>query len=157
MGQARKNLQLHTVFLGHFNRAIVEHLCAKCRKLEHFIIGNRIQFGGAGNLARISRVNAVDIFIKLAFIRFQNRRDRNGAGIASAAAERGHIAELVHTLKSRNHNDIVFIQLRFQPVGINALDAGGTISGIGFEASLPAQQRNNRVSKLFNRHGKQRD
>ena len=71
------------IFFSHFNRAVIQHLRAQRRKLQHLVIR-----------------------IDLAQIGVHGSRNGHRARIAAAAAQRRHVVILVDALKARYNNDV---------------------------------------------------
>jgi hypothetical protein len=58
-------------------------------------------------------------------------------------------------LEARNHNNIFAPNLCAKAIGFDGFNAGVAIGRARLETCLPAQQRNDREPKLFNRHRQQ--
>ena len=134
----------------------MEHLCAQRRQLQHFVIGDSVQLTRIRHDTRVSGINAVHIRIDLAQVRAQHRRNRNRSRIRTAAAEGSHVAHLVDALKACHDADLSIIQLSAQALCRHALDPRIRIVAVGFQADLPAGQRNHGKAELLDRHGEQR-
>ena len=94
------------IFFSHFNRAVIQHLRAQRRKLQHLVVRDDVEFPRRRNFARVCRVNAVHIRIDLAQVGVHGSRNGHRARIAAAAAQRRHVVILVDALKARYNNDI---------------------------------------------------
>src|SRR3546814_2409728 len=70
------------------DRAGLEHLGADAREFEHLLIGDIIKLAGASDDPRVGRVNTVNIGVDIAAVGLHRRRDRDRAGVRTAAAER---------------------------------------------------------------------
>ena len=139
--QAGENLQLHIILFRHFHRAVVEHLRAKRRQLQHFAVGDLLQLARAGHLARVGGVNALDVGVDLAQIGVHAGGDRHRARVGAAAAEGGDILIAVQPLEPGDDNDAVLAKLCADALRRHPLDAGGAVGGIGDKSRLPAEQR----------------
>ena len=154
-GKARNDLEIDIVLLCHFNRAVVQDLCAERRKLEHFIIRDSVQLTRILDDTRVGGVYAVNVGVDLAEIRAERRRDGNCGGVRAAAAEGSHIAHLVDALETGNDNDAAVVQLCLEAVAGNALDACVRVVAVGLHADLPAGQGNDREAELLDSHSEQ--
>lgn len=144
------------IFFRHFNRTVVEHLRAERRKLQHLVVGDDVELSGRRNLPRVGRVDAVHIGVNLAQVGVHRSRDRHRARVAAAAAQRRHIVVLVDALKARDDDDVAPGDFRTDALRVDALDARAAVRRGGGKARLPAEQGDNRVAKLLDRHREQR-
>ena len=135
----------------------MEHACALRRQFQHFIICDLVQLPGVGDDAGIRGVHAVHIRIDLAQIRPESRRQRYGAGVAAAAAQRCDVPQTIHALKARHQNDAVLIQFRPDPLGVDLLDPGIGMYLGGLDAHLPCRQRHAGQAHGLQCHGAQGD
>ena len=62
----------------------------------------------------------------------------------------------VHPLEAGDNDDPPFIQFPFNPLGVDLLNPGAGVVGVGIEAGLMAIERNDRIAHRFNRHRHQR-
>src|SRR3546814_9677789 len=82
------------------DRAGLEHLGADAREFEHLLIGDIIKLAGASDDPRVGRVNTVNIGVDIAAVGLHRRRDRDRAGVRTAAAERRRSEEHTSELQS---------------------------------------------------------
>ena len=87
-----KHLDAHLLLHRQPHRARLQHLGADRRQLQHLLVGDAWRACARGHDPRIGGVDAVDVGIDVAAIGLHRRRDRDRAGIRSAAAERGDAA-----------------------------------------------------------------
>ena len=95
--QAGEHLQLHIVFLGQLQlyAAVVQHLGAQARQLEHLVKGDLGQLAGVAHLAGVGGVDAFHIGVDLAPVGVQGGRDGHRAGVRAAAPQGGDVVQLV--------------------------------------------------------------
>ena len=80
-GEAGKDLQFNVVLLGHLHRAVVEHLGAQGRQLQHLVIGDGAELDGPGDFPGVGGVDAVHVGENLAQIRVHGGGNGHGAGV----------------------------------------------------------------------------
>ena len=156
-GKAGQNLQLHAVALGKLYRAVVEHLRAERRELQHFVIRNFGKLLRLRDNARVAGINAVNVREDLAEIGLQGDRHRDRRRIRAAAAKRRHIAVFVNALEACDKDDALFVELFLDALARDLFDAGERMRRRGVHTDLPAAKRHDRVAELFNRHRHQRN
>jgi hypothetical protein len=64
-----------------FHRTRLQNFCAERCHLQHFLERDLFQTARFWNDARVGGVNAIDVSVDVATIRFQRGGDGNGAGI----------------------------------------------------------------------------
>ena len=152
---AGDNLQLDIVLFGQLNTAVVQHLRTQRGQLQHFIEGDFLQLGGLGDLARVSRVDALHIGENLAAVGVQGGSQCHGGGIAAAAAQRGDIVRTVQPLKACHNHHAVAGQLTLDTLGVQPLDTRLGVGAVGVEAGLPARQADGGDTQLLQGHRQQ--
>ena len=87
----------------------------------------------------------------------KRRRDGNGAGVGTAAAQGGDVIQLVQALEACHDDHAVALQLGGDAFGLQPGDAGLGVGTVGAEARLPAGQAGGMAAQLVQGHGQQRD
>ena len=87
------------------------------------------------------------------------QRGSNGhsAGIRAAAAQGRDVVHLVQALKASHHHHTVAVQLVFNALGVQALNAGLGVGLVRAEARLPARQADGRSAHALQCHRQQRN
>ena len=88
--------------------------------------------------ARVGGVDAVDVGVDVAALGLERRGEGDGGGVRAAAAERGDPAFGRDALEAGDHRVQPFAELLDQPLGVDRLDAGGAVAGVGAQRHLPA-------------------
>ena len=87
----------------------------------------------------------------------KRRRDGNGAGVGTAAAQGGDVIQLVQALEACHDDHAVALQLGGDAFGLQPGDASLGVGTVGAEACLPAGQAGGMAAQLVQSHGQQRD
>ncbi len=136
VAETAANVDRHVELLGEFDRAAVHHAGAEAGQLQHFVVADAFHAACFGQLARIGRVDAVDVGVNLAGIGTQHGRQGHGRGVAAAAAERGDVEILVDALKAGGDHDVAFVQQLAHAVGRDRMNAGLGVRAVGADADL---------------------
>ena len=134
----------------------MQDLSAQSSQFQHFIVGDLFQLEGAGHMAGIGGEHAVHIGVDLAQISTEGSGQGHGGGVGTAPAQRGDVVVLVQTLEAGDDDDGLLIQLSQYTLGVQTLDAGVSVDGVGAESGLPARQRDDRIAHGLDGHGAQR-
>ena len=104
----------------------------------------------------VGGVHAVHVGEDLAQVGVHAGGDGHRAGVRTAPAQGGHVAEAVDPLEARDHHDPPLVQLLADAGGVYLLDSGVAVVGGGVEPRLPPQQRDHREAHALDGHGQQR-
>ena len=104
----------------------------------------------------VNGIHAVDIGKDMA-LPAQLGRKCNGGGIASSAPQCRDVTDLVRSLKARNHDNLVILQMLLQPRNVNIHDAGMGMVIACYETALVSGQGYRRYAQRINGHCKQGD
>src|SRR5205807_2402085 len=107
----------HVKLLGELDRAAVHHTCTEARQLEHFVVTDLLDAPRFGQLPRISGVNAVDVGVDFTGVGLEHGSQRDGGGVAAAAAQRSDVEIFVDALKTGGDDDVPFVETLTQAVG----------------------------------------
>ena len=150
---------------GHQNRNVIElaqlngaglHLGAAGRQLQHLLVVNLNQLARLGHDARVGGVDALDVRVDLASLRAKRGCQRDGRRIRTAAAQRGDLLLLGHSLESADHCDAARIQLRQDAVRRDVSNARLSVQRFGLDARLQAREAHRRAVHVVERHRHQR-
>ena len=103
------------------------------RPFQELVMRDNIDFLGAGDDARIARIDAIDIGVDFSiFISLKSGGDRNGGQVAAAAAKGGDLTLKSLALETCNDAD--------EPVGEVSADlARGDVGDFGFRMEAVGQ------------------
>ena len=156
-GEAGENLQIDVVSLGHFHRAVVQHLRPQAGQFQHLVIGDLFQLSRSGDRAGIGGVHAVHIGVDLTQICMEGGGQSHRRGVGAAPSQGSDVIILIDALEAGHQDDLPGVQLSLYAVGADALDPGTAVSGVGEHPRLPASERDHRIPQSFDGHGAQGD
>ncbi|SCI78531.1 Uncharacterised protein [uncultured Clostridium sp.] len=133
----------------------MQDLSAQGGQFQHLVIGDLVQLPGPLDGAGIGGEHAVHIGVDLTQVGMQGGRQSHRRGIRTPPPQCGNVAILVDALESGDDDDLPLVQLRQNTLGTDVLDPGRAIGRVGFEAGLPACQRDHRIPHRLNGHGAQ--
>ena len=108
--EAREHARLDLVDHRQLDRARLQNLGPERRHFQHFFIRNLGEPPRLRNDARVGRIDAVDVGIDVADVGFERDRNRDGAGIRAAAAERRDAVVLrLDALKAGDDGDLAAV------------------------------------------------
>ena len=135
----------------------MEHLGAQAGQLQHLVEGDLLQLARPLHRAGVGSIYAVHIGVDLAQIGMEGRRQGHRRGVRAAPAQGGDVPVLVDALEAGHQHDLVLVQLGLDALGLDALDAGVAVGGIGIHARLPAGEGDHLIAHSLNGHGAQGD
>src|SRR3989475_547583 len=109
--QTGADFKYDSEFFGELDRARLHHLRAEAGELQHFVVGNLLEFARAGHDARVGRIDAVHVGVNLAKSGFQSRRQCDGGQVRPPAAERGDLAIGRLALKTGDDDHVAVVQI----------------------------------------------
>jgi len=136
--EGRPHEGAHLVHHGEFDRAHLENLGAERGHFEHFLEADLGEPPRLGFDARVGGVDAVDVGIDVAAVGLHGGGDRHGAGIRTAAPERGDAVVRAGALESRDHGHLSLAEALDQEGAVNLGDARRAMGVVGPDRDLPA-------------------
>ena len=136
VGIGRPHAQMHVILLREFDRAGMHHAGAEAGQLQHFVVGNVVDFAGVFHHARVGREDAFHVGVDFAFVGPQYGGQRRCRGVTAAAAQRGDVEIVVDSLKTAGDDDFAGVQPAAHAFGGDAADAGLGEGRIGDDADL---------------------
>ena len=133
----------------------MEHLGPQCGQLQHLVVRNFLQHLRALDGAGVGGKDAVHVGINLTQVRVEHSGQGHRRGVRAAAAQGGNVVVFVDALEAGDDDNGLLVQLRQDPFGVNALDAGVSVGGVGAEPRLPPGQGDDRIAHSLNGHGAQ--
>ncbi len=103
----------------------------------------------------IGRVDTIDVGVDLT-VRAESRRESDGSGIGTTAAERGDLTLVADTLKSSDDDDVPGRELVLDPKRSNLDDPGATVLMVGDDAALRTRETDRLVTARVDGNGQQR-
>src|SRR3546814_6693073 len=102
-----------------------------------FRSGDIIKLAGASDDPRVGSVNTVNIGVDIAAVGLHRRRDRDRAGVRTAAAERRAAAVVHHDLEPGDNRDLTAPPGRGQRAGLDEEYARAAVGVLGADWQLP--------------------
>ena len=130
----------YVVALGELHGTDLQHLGPQARELEHLVVGDALELAGTGDDSRVTRIDAVDVRIDLARLRPERGRERDGAGVRAAAAERRDPALAVHPLEAGDDRHRPRRERLLEPLHVHPDDARPSVGAVGLDAHLVAEE-----------------
>jgi len=155
--KAGQHAEFDFVFAGEFDRADLQHLGAEARHFEHFLEGDGLQAARLRHDARVGGVDAVDVGVNLALVRFQCGRQRHAGGVGTAAPQGGDVALFVDALEAGDHQHVAGIQIGTHLLFVDRQNARLGEGVVGEDAHLRAGVALRLQAQVFQCHRQQRN
>jgi hypothetical protein len=110
MVETGAHLKDDSELFGKLHGTALHDLGAARGHLQHFVVGDLVDFGGVLHHARVARVDAVDVGENLAEVRLDGGSDGDRRQIRAAAAEGGDAAVGRLALKPGDDDDVAAAQ-----------------------------------------------
>ncbi len=155
--EAVQNAQRDIVFAGEFDRTDLQHLGTEAGHFQHLFKGDLVEALGLRHDARISGVDAIDVGVDLALVRFQRRRQGNTGRVRATTPEGRDVAVFVDTLETGDHYHTTRFQVGADLLVVDLQDARLVVRAVGENTHLIAGVGHRRNATLHQGHRQQRD
>ena len=140
-----------------FDRAKVQHLCARGGEFQHFFVGDRVDSMGRWNDSRIGGEHAIHVGINLTNFGVQRGGQRHRRGVAAPTSESRNVFGIaVEPLEARDNCNRAFVQCIPNAIGCHINNSCGAVLGGRHHPRLAAGVRPRFVTKALDGHRQQR-
>ena len=147
-------MQRNSVPFGKSDRTYLKNLGSKTGQLQHFVVGDHVNFSCLSTDVGISGIHPLNISKNLTDICLQRCSQGNGSGIGTATPQGSDVTIIGYPLETGNSNHFTLIKMFFDKLCVNFPDSGLGVHFICVNAYLVAKKGDGITFSRLHGHGK---